>query len=216
MCGAGFARTVRPCGPFAGASQRSTLLSSLMQQLPTLIGVVVGALCSYVVHATSERARWRRTREERWDTPRMEAYVRYGNAIKATTMIATRLAAERGYIPVVERISIDEGLADLAKAQLNRALLWEEVQLLGHPDTVRAARKWHESSWRMDEAVRHTEYEPMQWNQAAAAAVAARATFYEAARRDLSIRGDLPQSSWPRDPLLGSPHGPSTDSQLPA
>ncbi len=115
-------------------------MSNLTQPLPALLGVVVGALASYVVHATSERARWRRTRNERWDVARMEAYVRYGNAIKATTMIATRLAGERGYVPTVERVPLDEGLAELAKAQLDRALLWEEVQLLGHPDTIRAAR----------------------------------------------------------------------------
>ena len=38
----------------------------------------------------------------------------------------------------------EENLELLASAGAKRAIAWETVLLLGHPDTVAAARNWHE------------------------------------------------------------------------
>jgi xanthine/uracil permease len=42
-------------------------MASVVQQLPVLIGVAVGALASYLVTSATERARWQRQQATRWD-----------------------------------------------------------------------------------------------------------------------------------------------------
>lgn len=54
----------------------------LVLELPALVGVAVGAVATYVTTSLGDRARWRRTRDERWDVARMEAYAEFGNAVK--------------------------------------------------------------------------------------------------------------------------------------
>ncbi|WP_345662042.1 hypothetical protein [Streptomyces venetus] len=48
---------------------------ALLDQLPALPGVVVGSLGSYAVRSLTERRRWKRQREERWDEKRFETSV---------------------------------------------------------------------------------------------------------------------------------------------
>ena len=48
--------------------------NTVLQQLPTLLGVGVGAIAGYATTSLGDRARWRRQREERWDPARMQAY----------------------------------------------------------------------------------------------------------------------------------------------
>jgi hypothetical protein len=49
-------------------------VQSFVQQLPALIGVLVGALATYAATSAAERARWRRTQSVRWDDKRLTAY----------------------------------------------------------------------------------------------------------------------------------------------
>ncbi|KUL49474.1 MULTISPECIES: hypothetical protein [unclassified Streptomyces] len=56
---------------------------SLVARLPALTGVVVGTFGSYAVQSLTERRRWKRQRDERWDERRFETYGRYGNAVKS-------------------------------------------------------------------------------------------------------------------------------------
>lgn len=62
-------------------SQVADFMSGITRQLPALIGVVVGALASYLAGAASERARWRREQSARWDDRRAQAYAEYGYAV---------------------------------------------------------------------------------------------------------------------------------------
>jgi hypothetical protein len=56
-------------------------MQALLQQLPTLVGVLVGAAATYVATSTAERSRWRRQQSVRWDIHRYEAYAEYAHAL---------------------------------------------------------------------------------------------------------------------------------------
>ena len=70
-------------------------MHALLQQLPALVGVVIGALASYLAGAATERARWRRQHAARWDASRMEAYASYALTVKTFILIANRISASR-------------------------------------------------------------------------------------------------------------------------
>jgi hypothetical protein len=74
-------------------------MSTFLQQLPALIGVVVGALGSYVAVALSDRARFRREQAARWQDRRLSVYSDYARAVKATITVTFRLAAHFGNDP---------------------------------------------------------------------------------------------------------------------
>ena len=71
-------------------------MSEIVRELPTLLGVVIGALATYLATVTAESARWRRDQAVRWDARRMDAYADYGRSIKQLTGLAMRIAVARG------------------------------------------------------------------------------------------------------------------------
>src|SRR5262245_7281946 len=77
-------------------SQAGGRMSGILDQLPTLLGVIVGGLMSYVVGALTEQSRWRRQQEIRWDGQLLEAYSEYGHAVKECATRYLRLAAHGG------------------------------------------------------------------------------------------------------------------------
>jgi hypothetical protein len=165
-----------------------------------MIGVIIGAVGSYLVATTSDRARWRRERSSRWDVSRMQTYAVYGRAVKRITDLAVRVAAHRGVGEFVATLPLAEGLPRLADADAERAALWEQVLLLGDPATVAAARRWHETAWHLDQLVRGEHPDQDAWSLAMNRANDARAAFYAAARADLGVSGDVPSTRWPRRP----------------
>jgi hypothetical protein len=163
----------------------------ILGQLGVLAGVVIGALATYLTTAATERARWRRDLDSRWDDRRIEAYAAYGRAVKEIVSISSRIAAGRGLGNASEPLApTSENMALLAGAGATRAGLWETVLLLGNPDTVAAARAWHESAWRLEWFARgRLTSENANWQQARSAVNDARSLFYESARTDLGVKG---------------------------
>lgn len=49
-------------------------MQTFIDQLPALIGVVIGALGTFWVTSATDRIRWRREQLTRWDERRLEAY----------------------------------------------------------------------------------------------------------------------------------------------
>jgi hypothetical protein len=49
-------------------------VQTFLQQLPALIGVVVGALATWVVTSAAERSKWHRDQSVRWDEKKLTAY----------------------------------------------------------------------------------------------------------------------------------------------
>lgn len=171
----------------------------LVQQLPALAGVVVGALATYMTTALRERARWRRERAARWDEARMRAYADYGDAVKKVTHLASRIAAGRGMPHSVESVVPDaDALNALETADGERARTWERVLLLGAPETVAAARSWHQAVWRLGWFAKGRITDADQWDPAITETEVARDRFYDCARRDLGVTGQaVATPPWP-------------------
>jgi hypothetical protein len=68
----------------------------LLNQLPALLAVVVGATGSYMTASRIERSRWRRGMATRWDEQRLAAYVEYMHAVKEARRLASRLPPPAG------------------------------------------------------------------------------------------------------------------------
>jgi hypothetical protein len=101
----------------------------LLDQLPTLLGVAIGAAGSYAATTLTERARWRRMRAERWDEKKFAVYASYANALKNQIWIVQRIGAAMGFAHVVDPLEPAEGLERLAEAETLRATEWESVPL---------------------------------------------------------------------------------------
>jgi hypothetical protein len=167
----------------------------MLSQLLVLAGVVVGALASYLTTAAAERAKWERAVDSRWDDRRVDAYATYAQALKDEISISSRITAGRGIAANPRPLpASEENLELLAAAGLKRGASWEKVLLLGHPETVEAARHWHETVWRLEGFARGAITGNIEdWEKARSEVNHARAKFYESARKDLQVRGgDLP------------------------
>lgn len=192
-------------------------MAGLVQQLPALVGVVVGALASFLAGAASERARWRREQSARWDDRRAQAYADYGYAVKNVYVQCMRVAAMRSRQAGVgqaggDRADYAEALAGLSMLTDERTAKWESVLLLGNPQTVAAARAWHRRVWQVERFARGERTDFEQWDALMADIMADRARFYAEARRDLGITsGDLPVSGrWDADLIPVTPAGTPT------
>ena len=118
-------------------------MSSITQQLPALIGVVVGVAASYLAGALSERTRWRREQASRWDDKRAQAYSDYGYAVKNVYVLCLRIANARVRGGAGDPDQYEESLALLGVLTDERTAKWETVLLLGSPEAITAARTWH-------------------------------------------------------------------------
>lgn len=171
-----------------------------LDQLTTLLAVVVGAGGSYATTALTERKRWHRTQTERWHEKKFEVYARYGNALKEQIWISQRIGAALGYANVVDPLEPAPGLQLLAEAEARRASLWESVLLVGDAETVVAARSWHEAIWTLELHVREQSREADKWARDAQRVSQRRDAFYACARRELGVAGPPPPSgNWPRE-----------------
>ena len=164
---------------------------TVSSQLLVLAGVIVGALASYLTTAATERARWKRTLDSRWDDRRVEAYASYAQAVKDIITISSRIYDGRGIAVNPDALSsTQEDLALLESADTKRAALWETVLLLGHAETVIAARNWHESVWRLEWWARgRITGKHESWENARSEVNRTRSLFYESARKDLQVSG---------------------------
>jgi hypothetical protein len=166
---------------------------SIVDQLPALIGVAIGAIGSYMVGSATERARWRREQSSRWDDKRAHAYAEYGYAVKNVFIHCLRLAHVR-FQETRDGQASAEALNQLGALTAERTAKWELVLLLGDPETIAAARAWHRRIWQV-ELLARGEVTGLGLDELVAAVNADRACFYAAARRDLGITsGDLPVS----------------------
>jgi hypothetical protein len=172
-------------------------MNGLLQQIPALVGVIVGVVTTYVLTTAGERARWRRDQRVRWDEARMGAYVEYGNAVKRVVHVASRMAVTRGLPHSSEPVPLADGLAELNEATAARTATWESVLLLGDPDTITAARAWHQCVWELEFFARGRLTGEDEWTTALADFERTRHDYYRAARHDLGVGSGVPTVSWP-------------------
>jgi hypothetical protein len=187
-------------------------VSGVVQQLPALIGVMVGALASFLAGAASERARWRREQSSRWDDRRAQAYAEYGHAVKNVYVQCMRVAAMRSQRPDGDQAGYAEALAGVSLLTDERTAKWESVLLLGNPRTIAAARTWHRRVWQVERFARGERTDTEQWDALMEDIMADRARFYTEARRDLGITsGEIPASGrWDADAVSDPRAGAAT------
>ena len=139
---------MRSCAHGDAVKGRAAL--SVVQQLPALIGVVIGAFGSYLVGSVTERARWRREQSSRWDDRRAQAYAEYGYAVKNVYIQCARLARLQAEEADGGQAAAPEALSQLGALTAERTAKWELVLLLGDPETIAAARRWHRRIWQVE------------------------------------------------------------------
>ncbi|MBF6331718.1 hypothetical protein [Nocardia transvalensis] len=187
-------------------------MSPVVQQLFTLAGVVLGAGATFTVTTSIERTKWRRSLDTRWDDKRLAAYSEYANALKKFVDVLLRIAAAKGYPAGMQPVDRGGGLEALADADADRTVKWEAVLLLGSPEAIEAARRWHKAAWHfslgvLGEGVDHQEYlrlfEAMGHR---------RNEFYDCARADLGVTsGPVPAAvgAWLPPKYRASNPGPA-------
>jgi hypothetical protein len=176
-------------------------MSEFIQQLPALIGVVIGALGSYLALARSDRERFRRERAARWEERRLALYTDYARTLKKSVTLTYRVAAHLGNDPHPHPISLAEAEPLLAQATVARDPSGEALLMLGSRDVVEKARVWVTAVMEMERFLRAGTHDPQAWQALLERQRAGREGYYAAVRDDL----ELPPGHSARWPL---PPGP--------
>jgi hypothetical protein len=172
---------------------------NVQAQLLTLLGVVIGALMSFGANSIAERARWRRFQSTRWDTQRLPAYVEFLGTVKTIAMMSARVVAARGIDTGHAPMDTDEGLRLLTDGELDRAIKFEAVLLLGDSDTARKAQELSEQLWRLEDMARgDVNTNATEFDRAYLVYRRLRSEFYWAARKSMGVpHAEIPLDSWP-------------------
>ncbi|MBC2868501.1 hypothetical protein [Streptomyces mexicanus] len=176
-------------------------MSAFIQQLPALIGVVIGALGSYLAVVRSDRARARTEWAARWEERRLAMYSDYARAVKKSVTLAYRVASHLGNDPHPHPLSLAEAEPLLTEAALARDPSGEALLMLGSPQVVDKARAWVVVVMEMERFLRAGRREPEAWQRLLERQRTAREGYYAAVRADL----ELPPGHPARRPLPGVP-----------
>ncbi|MEU6253742.1 hypothetical protein [Streptomyces sp. NPDC047043] len=162
-------------------------MSAFIQQLPALIGVVIGALGSYLAVVRGDRARFRREQAARWEERRLAVYGDYARSVKATVTVTYRVAAEHGNDPHPDPLALDEARPLLAEATTGRDPSGEALIMLGSPAVVDMARAWVMTAMEMERFVREGTRDPEAWQALLERQRVGREGYYTAVREDLGL-----------------------------
>lgn len=162
-------------------------MSVFIQQLPALIGVVIGALGSYVVVVRGDRARFRREQTARWEERRLAVYAEYAQSVKKTVTVTYRVAAELGIDPHPDPLPLEDAKPLLADATTGRDPAGEALLMLGSPAVVDRARAWVLTALEMERFVREGREDPQAWQALLERQRAGREGYYTAVRDDLGL-----------------------------
>ncbi|MGV9455312.1 hypothetical protein [Streptomyces sp. NPDC003635] len=162
-------------------------MSAFLQQLPALLGVVIGALGSYLALVRSDQARFRREEAARWEERRLAVYSEYARSVKKTVTVAYRVAAEQGSGTHPDPLSLDEAKPLLAEANDGRDPSGEALLMLGSVEVVDKARAWVVTVMEMERFVREGRPDPEVWQALLARQRAGREGYYTAVREDLGL-----------------------------
>ncbi|MEV8463871.1 MULTISPECIES: hypothetical protein [Streptomyces] len=162
-------------------------MSSFIQQLPALLGVVIGALGSYLAIVRSDRARFRRERAARWEERRLAVYSDWARALKASVTLAYRVASHLGNDPHPHPLSLAEAEPLLAEATVARDPSGEALLMLGSREVVEKARAWVVVVLEMERFLRDGTRDPAAWQALLDRQRAGREAYYAAVREDLAL-----------------------------
>ncbi|ANZ13719.1 hypothetical protein SNOUR_01995 [Streptomyces noursei ATCC 11455] len=162
-------------------------MSAFIQQLPALVGVIIGAIGSYLAVTRGDQARFRREQTARWEERRLAVYAEYAKVLKQTVTLTYRVAAHLGNDPHPHPLSPEEAAPHLTDATDARDPAGEALLMLGSPDVVAKARDWVVTVMDMEGFLRDRTHSPETWSAMLAQQRAAREGYYAAVRRDLAL-----------------------------
>jgi hypothetical protein len=162
-------------------------MSNFIQQLPALLGVVIGALGSYVVVMRGEQVRFRREQAARWEERRLAVYADWARALKQSVTLTYRVASHLGNDPHPHPLSPGEAAPLQAEATVARDPSGEALLLLGSPEVVEKARAWVVTVIKMEEFLRAETRDPSAWRALLDRQRAGREGYYAAVREDLGL-----------------------------
>ncbi|MFE1174873.1 hypothetical protein [Streptomyces sp. NPDC058773] len=162
-------------------------MSAFIQQLPALIGVVIGALGSYLAVMRGDQARFRREQAVRWEERRLTVYADYARSLKKSVTLTYRVAAHLGNDPHPHPLSPEEAAPQLAEATDARDPAGEALLMLGSPEVVEKARAWVVAVMDMEGFLRDRTHSPETWSGLLQRQRAARESYYAAVRRDVAL-----------------------------
>lgn len=177
-------------------------MSAFLQQLPALIGVVIGALGSYLAVVRSDRARFRSETAARWEERRLAVYADYARTLKTSVTLTYRVAAHLGNDPHPHPLSPEEAAPAQAEATLARDPAGEALLLLGSTDVVEKARAWVVTVLEMERFLRERTRDPDAWQALLERQRAGREGYYTAVREDLALPPGH-AARWPLPPVSG-------------
>jgi hypothetical protein len=163
-------------------------MSTTPQQFITLLGVLIGALVTFVGSTWAERLKWRRAIETRWDEKRFTAYADYAVSVKRYVTALRRVGAGMKFDSAAHPLDRASGLPEIDNAEVERAAAFEQVLLLGDQAAVDAARAWHRAAWELAYLIQGISAGgKTEWQAAMKQVWLARAKFYECARLSLGV-----------------------------
>ncbi|WP_432038440.1 hypothetical protein [Streptomyces cucumeris] len=162
-------------------------MSAFIQQLPALLGVIIGALGSYLAIAKGDQARFRREQRARWEERRLAVYADYATALKRTVTLTYRIASHLGVDPHPHPLSPESAAAELAEATDARDPAGEALLMLGTPEVVEKGRTWVVAVIEMERFLREPARSPETWSALLTRQRTAREAYYAAVRRDLAL-----------------------------
>jgi len=149
-------------------------------QIVTLVGVLIGALTSYLATAIAERAKFRRTMATRWDERKLDTYIEYISCVKEISRAAREAlrARDRGE-------DTTAALTEMEAIEAKRSILFESFILLSDEAAANAAHAVNQRAWELLRVTRN----PANGEAVLADVplVTSLNVLHEAARADLAI-----------------------------
>ncbi|WP_051723906.1 hypothetical protein [Micromonospora chokoriensis] len=158
--------------------------------LAAVIAVLSGAAGTYVVGRLTDRDRFARELQVRWDQRRLDAYVSYVSAAKMAGTRANQVHA--GRIEGVPESDIEALLRELADVELRRSEAFEALPLLADAPTIEAAHELNRAVWQLEQPARQgKKLDDETWHALADEWVKALNNFHSNARAGLSVPGQF-------------------------
>ncbi|MEV7556411.1 hypothetical protein [Streptomyces sp. NPDC089795] len=154
-------------------------------QIITLVGVLVGALTSYLATTMAERTKFRREMTTRWDERKLDTYIDYLTCIKGIQRAAMAAGRARD-----QGIDAADALNEMEESENRRSILFETFVLLSDEKAATAAHAVNQRTWELLRTARISSSGVAELRSIPL--VEALNVLHEAARSDLAISSGIP------------------------
>jgi hypothetical protein len=185
-------------------------MSGLTEQLPALVGVIVGTMGAIFATWFADQTRWRRQQRARWDERRLQALSEYANTLKEMHSCALTILGQDLFGRTPKGRSRDDLLADLHETDSRRTKMWESVLLLADAQTLTASRDWQVAVGKVFTLIDSPATTRLEAVDAIDQVNKCRDAFYIAARASIGVTSAFaPQADWLSRDLRSAPEDPT-------